>query len=170
MNKFYIKKNKPLYSSRIIIFSLSLIILFYIIKTEITECSKEQPILISGQFKLEYCSKEQFDLKQCIINNNIIKTQWINDLIIFGDNSYRYLSYETFSNDGVVVESACYPFQQKRMFYGLKNDGRPFFVNKTNNKETPFYSKEVGEYNTMKESTSAIIKFLIMTIMKKNIF
>ena len=160
MNSFYFKKNISIYSPRIILFSISLLLLFYVIKTEIAECSKEQPILISGECKLEYCSKEQFDLKKCIINNNIVKTQWINNLIIFGDNPYRYLSYATFSNDDIVLESACYPFQQKRMFYGLKNDGRPFFKNKTINKETPFYSKVVGEGNTMTESTSAIIKMI----------
>ena len=161
MNIFYFKKIIPIYSSRIILFSFSLIILFYIIKTEITECPKNQPILISGQCKLEYCTKNQFDLKQCILNNNIVKTQWINNLIIFGDNSYRYLSYATFSNDDIVIESACYPLKQKRMFYGLKMDGRPLFINKTNNKETPFYSKIVtGEKNIMTESTSAIIKMI----------
>ena len=161
MNSFYFKKYSPIYSSKIILFLFSLIILFYIIKTEIIECSKDQPILISGQCKLEYCTKKQFELKQCIVNNTIVKTQWINNLIIFGDNSYRYLSYATFSNDDIVIESSCYPFQQKRMFYGLKSDGRPYFINKTNNKETPFYSKIMaGENNKMTESTSAIIKMI----------
>ena len=116
------------------LFLFNLIFFLHIIKAEIPECSKDQPILISGQCKLKYCTKNQFDLKQCILNNNIVKTQWINNLIIFGDNSYRYLSYATFSNDDIVIESACYPFKQKRMFYGLKVDGRPLFINKTNNK------------------------------------
>ena len=152
MNSFFFKKIFPVDSSRIILFSYSLIFLFHIIKTEIIECSKEEPILISGQCKLEYCTKKQFELKQCIVNNAIVKTQWINDLIIFGDNLYRYLSYATFSNDDIVIESSCYPFEQKRMFYGLKNNGRPYFINRTNNKETPFYSKIMeGENNNMSE-------------------
>ena len=161
MNSFYFKNNIPIYSSRNYLFSIILVIFFYIIKTEIKECPKEQPILISGQCKLEYCTKNQFDLNQCIVNNTIVKTQWINNLIIFGDNSYRYLSYVSFSNDDIVIESACYPSKQKRMFYGLKNDGRPYFINKTNNKETPFYSKIMaGEDNKMTETTSAVIKML----------
>ena len=140
VDTFYSKKNK----ANNFIFLLNIISLFNIIKAEITECSKQQPILISSQCKLEYCSKEQFDLKQCIINNTIVKTQWINNLIIFGENPYRYLSYATYSNDDIVIESACYPLKQKRMFYGLKKDGRPFFINKTNSKETPFYSTVVA--------------------------
>ena len=47
------------------------------------------------------------------------------------------------------------------MFYGLKSDGRPFFINKTNNKETPFYSKIMaGEDNKMTETTSSVIKLI----------
>ena len=47
------------------------------------------------------------------------------------------------------------------MFYGLKKDGRPFFINKTNSKETPFYSTVVaGENNKMTESTSTVIKMI----------
>ena len=143
------------------LFYFNIIFLFHIIKAEIKECSKEQPILISGECKLEYCSKEQFDLKQCQVNNTIVKTQWINNLIIFGEGTYRYLSYGIFDNDDIVIESTCYPLRQKRMFYGLKRDGRPFFKNKTNNKETPFYSKVMaGEDNKMTESTSAIVKMI----------
>ena len=157
VDTFYSKNNK----ASNFIFLLNIISLFNIIKAEITECSKQQPILISSQCKLEYCSKEQFDLKQCIINNTIVKTQWINNLIIFGENPYRYLSYATYSNDDIVIESACYPLKQKRMFYGLKRDGRPFFINKTNSKETPFYSTVVaGENNKMTESTSTVIKMI----------
>ena len=32
---------------------------------------------------MQYCSKSQFDNGECSINNTIIKTQWLNDIILF---------------------------------------------------------------------------------------
>ena len=160
MNDFNFEKNKRKnYSKNEPFFLLILIIIFNFIQTDIKQCSEEEPILISGQCKLEYCSKELFDLKKCIINNTKIKTQWINNLIIFGDRSYRYISYGIYSNEDLVIETTCFPQQPKRMFYGIKKNGRPFFKNKINNEYTPFYSKNIsGDKNLSLESTGAIIK------------
>jgi hypothetical protein len=45
------------------------------------------------------------------------------------------------------------------MFYGLKQNGRPFFINKTNNQPTPYYSIIVNnERNRTLEATGTIIK------------
>ena len=53
---------------------------FYLINSQIIECPLEQPILKSGNCTLEFCSKEQFASKYCIINNPIIKEQWLNNI------------------------------------------------------------------------------------------
>ena len=37
----------------------------------------------------------------------------------------------------MVVEATCYPKSPNRIFYGLKVNGRPFFINKDTNQETP---------------------------------
>ena len=137
------------------------IFILSILKVESTECPKDRPILISstGECKLEYCSKEQFDSKDCILNNAIIKTQWINNIIIFAEHPYRYLGYGSYSNGDFVIESTCYPENPKRKFYGIKSNGRPFFLNKTNNEETPYYSKNItGENNKTLEFKGTIIK------------
>ena len=136
----------------------NLILLFSIIKSEIVECEKDKPILISEECQLDYCTKEQFSSGYCLINNTKIKTQWINNLIVFGDLSYRYIGFGSYSNGDFVIESACYPQQPKRIFYGLKHNGRPLF-NTTNNKQTPYYSINVtGQDNLTLEFEGAIIK------------
>ena len=135
------------------------IFIFDIIKAQTTECPKDKPILISGECKLEYCSKSQFDSKYCIVNNSIVKNQWINNFIIIGDYSYRYIYSGTYENGDMIIETTCYPEQPKRMFYGLKQNGRPFFINKTNNQPTPYYSKIINnERNRTLEATGTIIK------------
>ena len=125
-------------------------LLFYQIKSEITECSRENPILISNECRLVYCNKTQFDSNYCQIKNLTIKTQWLNNIIIFGDINYRYISMASYSNGDMVIETTSYPGTNKRMFYGLKQNGRPFFKNKTNNnEETLYYSKDVNGENDL---------------------
>ena len=157
MNLFLKYEYKTLSYAFIIFFKF--IFIFDIIKTQITECPKDKPILISGECKLEYCSKSQFDSKYCTINNSIIKNQWINNFIIIGDYSYRYIYFGTYENGDMIIETTCYPEKPKRMFYGLKQNGRPFFINKTNNQPTPYYSKIINnERNRTLEATGTIIK------------
>ena len=61
----------------------------------------------------------------------------------------------------MIIGTTSYPGTIKRSFYGLKQNGRPFFKDKETNEETFHYSKEVvGEdYSEGKyESESIIIK------------
>ena len=51
-------------------------LLFYKIKseiTQITECPRDLPILISNDCKLEYCDKSQFDSNYCQIKIQLLK-------------------------------------------------------------------------------------------------
>ena len=89
------------------------------------------------------------------IDNN----QIINRIIYIGDIYYRYMNFASYSNGDMVVETTCFPEERKRMFYGLKNNGRPFFTDKSNNMETPYYSINVTTENYKKlEATGKIIK------------
>ena len=60
----------------------------------------------------------------------------------------------------MVIETNSYPGSYKRIYYGLKQNGRPLFINKTNGEETTYYSVTVeneekkGKY----ESGSLVIK------------
>ena len=44
-----------------------LLLLVINIKSEITDCSRDKPILISGECKLDFCSEEQFNNSDCLI-------------------------------------------------------------------------------------------------------
>jgi hypothetical protein len=104
-----------------------------------TECPRSSPIFKDNKCQLAYCSEEDFESKICIINNTIIETQWINNIIIIGDKSYRFVNFGIFSNGDMLVETNAYPAQEKRIFYGLKQNGRPLF--QKDGKEYPFFLK-----------------------------
>ena len=77
-----------------------------------------------------YCTNEQFNSEECIIANEQIKTQWINNFVQFGGNKFRFLSISTSSSGDMIVESTAYPKSEIRYFYGLKKNGRPYFKQK----------------------------------------
>ena len=132
---FYLKKclNQLTFLINIFIFSL------IEIKINSFECPENTPILKDNICVLLNCSKSQFENKDCIINNTKIKTQWLTNIIIFGDENARFINFATFSNGDFIVESTpCQIINAKRFFFGLKKNGRDLF--KTNNKETQFYS------------------------------
>ena len=158
MKDFYIKLKKEIIKGNIgNIFSLFLfLILVHNINSEITECLRETPILKSGQCKLDYCSKTDFSSSNCIIANSTIKTQWLNNFIVFGNSTYRYINFATFEIGDMIVETTCFPKANKRMYFGLKKNGRPYF---TKNGENIFTSVDILNDNNGKlEAEGEIIK------------
>ena len=144
-------------------FFIFLVLFFQIIKikAELTECPKNAPILFYGECKSQYCSKEQIDLNICSINNTIIKTQWLNNIIEIGGLACRYINFASYSNGDMVIETTTYPEEPKRYFYGLKKNGRPFFKNENTQEESPYYVIDTSEQNNYKgkyESSAFIIK------------
>ena len=150
INYFFIKEYNQLFSI--------LLLLFFIknIKSQTIDCKRNTPILISGECKLNYCSESQFVSSNCLIANSIVKTQWLNNIIIYGNSTFRYINFGSFSNGDMVVESSTYPRSDKRMFYGLKQNGRPLY--NINGKETPYYALNANSKDGMFESESSVIK------------
>ena len=90
---------------------------------------------------------------------SINKDQKITRIINIGDLNYRYMDFASYSNGDMVVETTSFPQERRRMFYGLKTNGRPFFKDKSNNKETPYYSINVESNDFVKfESVGIAIK------------
>ena len=140
-----------------------LTIIFEIIRTESSYCSIYSPLMMYSQCTIQYCSKELLDSKVCQVNNTIIKTQWLNNIITLGNMPYRYINFASYSNGDMVVETTQYPQNAYRLFYGLKKNGRPLFIDNETNEETPYYITQVtGQANTHSgktEATAQIISF-----------
>ena len=110
--------------------SLFLLFIYFIIKVYTEECSSNYPIILQNQTCVSLnCSEFEFKNGYCTINNSKIQTQWLTNIIIIGDWQFRYINFATYSNGDFIVETTACPRDSRRMFYGLKANGREFFKN-----------------------------------------
>ena len=99
------------------------------------ECDKNTPILTRNDgCQLRYCSKDEFDSGDCSIDNQIIKTQWLNDIILFNSEKFRYGSFAINSKQDMIFECSPKEATGKRLFYWLKKDGSFYFENEEGEK------------------------------------
>ena len=108
----------------LLFFSISFLKIFIIH----TECQKDIPILTSNGCKMQYCTTSQFDSGECSVNNAIIKTQWLNDIILFDLDKFRYGSF-TINSKGDLIYLSSVEDMKIRLFYWIKRDGSFHFVN-----------------------------------------
>ena len=93
------------------------------------ECNRDSPILKDNQCQLIYCTEEQFSTQDCSKNNSIIKTQWLNNIVVFNNYSFRFGSFAINSKGDMIFECSVEENNGIRLFYGLKKDGSYFFKN-----------------------------------------
>ena len=75
------------------------------------------------------------------------------NLIFFNESHYRFPSFASYSNGDMILSiSSSSNNYKERKFFGIQNNGRPFFQNG----DSYFYSKEVTENKF--ESETFIIK------------
>ena len=65
--------------------------ILHIIKGNNNNCPKEKPFLMLESGECRQNSSICLNSKECSINNEIVKTQWLNNFIIFGELSYTYI-------------------------------------------------------------------------------
>ena len=120
------------------LFILKIIIVLSIINSYLNYCNnKSLPIFLplNNTCVIQYCKEEDFINEICIKDNDIIKTQWLNNIIDFGVEKCRYIKIGTFSTGEMIVFSG----YKSPYFYGLNKDGR--FLFNEDGKETPYNNK-----------------------------
>ena len=68
------------------------LIIFLILKVhneEYEECNKETPIYKNNECVDIFCTENEFQNGVCIINNSIIKSQWLNKIFFFGEKTIK---------------------------------------------------------------------------------
>ena len=94
------------------------------------ECPRNRPLSLFNICMKTFCSKNDFETNFCKIDNEIIKTQWLKNIILIGYNGCGYVNIETYSNKDLIVEAINLSgTDKKRIFYALKQNGRNFFGN-----------------------------------------
>ena len=115
--------------------------LFCLLSKQIkNECNKEISILKGGGGLSQYNHpKEKF--KNGIRRLDFTEHE-INNIIRIGDKNCKYVSFASYSNGDMIVETTS---TSKRIFYGIKSNGRPFFNSFHKRNKTYFFSIKLKE-------------------------
>ena len=152
-------KNKLLFINVNVIFFIHIISFLKLIKVSEEICNRDNPILKSNKCDLTYCLEEEYNSGVCQINNEIIKTQWLTNIIKVGNIKFRYTNFASYSNGDMIFLTSANPKQNQRIFYGFQKNGRPFLFDNINENEYLF-SIEINQSCTdgKYESESLVIK------------
>jgi len=81
------EKHKNIIKNKIFLFFhlnnaiMKIFFLIQIINPILNKCNKTTPILLNnGTCVLKYCSKNDFDEKKCVIDNEIVQKQWLKNI------------------------------------------------------------------------------------------
>ena len=140
-------------------FCINIILFFLLFHFILNECDRDAPIkLKDDSCIMKYCTKEEYESENCILDNPIIKTQYPNNIITIGEVKFRYLNFVKFSYGDMIFGTSAYPPNNKRIFYGLKNNGRHYFKKNDSSKEPPFkYLIADSEEENLYESGNSIL-------------
>ena len=93
------------------------------------ECERETPIKNGTNCSLIYCSQNQIKSNECIISNSIIKTQWLNNIILVGEKDFRYVKLVSTSNGELLLSTSSCPKNKDRIYFGINILGNGIFDN-----------------------------------------
>ena len=79
------------------------------------------------------------------------------NIILLKENNFSYLSFANYSNGDMIFSSTANYKTEKRIFYGFKKNGRPFFQNETSYFYSMNSAKEISSEQKF-ESDSIVIK------------
>ena len=87
------------------------------------------------------CPPDYLNSGKCIISNETLEMQWLNNIISFFNYTNFTLDYVDIytTSNGNLVLSANNNKKESRLFYVLTNEGRGYFINEETNNESPFY-------------------------------
>jgi hypothetical protein len=122
------ERNKKINLSFIFFMKLFEILLFGNI---IKGCPVDEPILDSfDNCTSKYCTNDDFKNGECKIDNDIIRTQWLNRMNIITRNGFTFVSMAAYSDGSLILGTIRGNYDQKRYFYGLDKNGNNFYEGK----------------------------------------
>ena len=122
------------------LFVLKYILIFNMIKLcSFIQCDRDKPFLKEDTC-IPSCKTEEINKGICIINNDIIKAQWLNNIIIIGGKEFIYVNVESSETNNLYYLVSSFPASNERMFYILNNEGYGLF-----DKNNPFITLKVDD-------------------------
>ena len=143
------------------------------------ECDFQTPFFYEGGC-VSFCYPNDLESHICEVNNTLIKDQWLNNIITFiniNEVTYHLSDFCLTTKEELILllSSNDEDFEGNRLFYNIKNNGRGFFSNGTD--DTPLYlfqttlnSKEETIIFPFKLNNTNDNKEYILAISSTNIF
>ena len=107
-------------------------------------CTNRNSPLLKGSTCKETCSQTEIKSGTCIVDNEIIKTQWLNNIIYITPESYRYINIALTESNSIYIVVSSYNKNNYRYLYILNNEGYGFFQGE-NNQKTPFKIIQIND-------------------------
>ena len=125
-------------------FIFQIIILFNIFFCSLSiTCSKDLPILKNNQC-VSYCDQKEFISGECEIEDPIIKTKWLNNIITFENtNGNFYLNLN--QNNNMMVFMTILSNNEDRIFYAIKENEEYLIKNNNGNSYVPYSQKKISQ-------------------------
>ena len=121
---------KRIYQNDNLFFISKLYLYFLLINSASSLCNATAPFLEGGKC-VSICPNYNLDNSPCKLNNPIIKEQLLTKIISVGNLHFRFINFAENLNGDLILLTSAYPSSNERKFYGIKNNGRPFFKNGT---------------------------------------
>jgi len=104
-------------------------------------CDNKTLPFLSGGVCISACRLEDLRNETCILDNEIIKTQWINNIIYISENGFNYINMATTQNNDLIILISSFPNSNTRILYGITKEGLGYFdgIKK--------YPIEINDYN-----------------------
>ena len=137
-NKYYrIMKKLFLFLSDIILY------LNLIKNCILNECNNRDYPFLKGGECVSTCITSEIDEGICKIKNEIIKTQWLNNIIFLSDYYFFYLDLTVSESNYLYCLVSGYPESNKRIIFILDDEGYGYF-----NKSNPLINKIIDDPST----------------------
>jgi len=104
---------------------------FYLKSFSKCSCGRDNPIYKNELCQSIYCTEFEFKNNICLIENDIIKNQWLNNIIVFDEYKYRFTN-KVINDEGDFILITSPMYSGFRLFYVLKKNGAFYFKNVDN--------------------------------------
>ena len=143
--------------------SLYFLIIFIIIFVYCKfSCDKNKPFRYQGDC-VEGCSLENLNNGLCVVENEIIKTQWINNINFIAGNGFNYINLAVSENNNLFALVSAFPQSNDRIVFGITSTGQGYFSSKNIEKFVINDPNKIGKF----ESEIFFIKLYKLTNTKE---
>ena len=122
------------------------------------KCSnREKPFFLNNEC-VESCEEEDIESDLCTLDNEIIKTQYLNNIIYINELNIVYIEIDVSENNNLYYILSTYPQSNTRVFYIINNEGYGLFE-----KDNPISKIEVNDPRNLGRYESVFFAFQLLS-------